>query len=1323
MNNSIKPYLIISVLFMFPLITFGQVINLGTAEDFMIFSCNGAVSNTGASNITGDIGSDLGTISGFGTSTVNGSFYNADAVTAQAKIDVINTYNQLIAVPATVTSHAPAFGNGETLTAGVYTVAGAGSLALNLTLDGLGDTCSLFVFRFGGAFATGAASSITLINGAQACNVFWVAEGASSLAANTIMKGTVLANNAAVSAATGCDIEGRLISTTGAISFGQSTGYIPICLSACTPFTLPPILSCCIPDFGGTINFVAFTSSGAITNAGASNFNGNIGSNLGAIGGFGTSTVNGSFYNANPKTAKTKIDLTDLYNQLTLYPTTDGSHAPAFGSGETLTKGVYDVAGAGSLAGVITLDAENDSDAVFIFRFGGAFAAGAASSVVLTNGAQACSVFWVAEGAVSAGAGSVIRGTFLANNGAVAVGANSKLDGRLFSTSGAITFDQIKADNSAPCRKPGCCTVTSIWNGSVSSDWFNNSNWDAGTPDSNINAVIPSGKPNMPIISSTNSNCKNLDINASASITLSGSNGIDIYGDWTNNGTFNGNAGTVTLKGLSGNKIISTSNQRLTNLTIDNESITNFSSGSIELTGTLDIVSGNFNTNNSLTLISDALGTARINEIPFKCKYTLDMSDSWGDDWDGGYITVLVDGVSIGDFYCKGANSQDNFYTSNGSNVQIQYSSGTFEDENSYTLKDGFGSTLFSDGPIPAIGKNVFSTVSNCSFLNPITGNITMQRYIDAGSTNWRFLTSAISGTTLADFNDDFITSGFTGSDFPTFPFTSIQFYDETQPSFQDSGFVAATSTTNPVAIGQGIWVWSGDTITGTQPFTIDITGPPNVGDISLPITYTNSGMPAEDGWNMVGNPYPSTINWDSPSISKSGINNAIYIWNPDNEQYASYVAGLGTNGGSKDIASSQAFRVQANSPGASVILTEASKTSLDGSFLKQNSIAPLKIKAKNSSGNDELLINFNTNASNTFDPLYDAKKILSTNVNLPSMSSINNGIDYSINQMNPQEINIPIKILSAISDTHIVSFENVALFNNVSCLILEDLFTGNIYDLALMDSFSIYISDTTQSARFLLHIGAPIDIEINDISCFGNNDGKIIFNKNSPSTYNINWLDSLNNILASNTNVFQTDSLTNLNGGHYFISTTDSFCGNKIDTVFINEPALIIPQFSSSTDTTYLSNGGNVSFNNLSTNAISFLWDFDDLTTSSLVSPSHTFTQTGSYNVTLNAFQNNNCFETISNNIVVLNLTTSISNTNLNEEVKIWINNNILSVKKDRIKAIYIRDVLGKLLFSSKKSTIKQQFNLSHLSSQTLIVIIQSEKSFNSFKINFIKK
>jgi gliding motility-associated-like protein len=210
----------------------------GATIDFALFTSNGALSNTGTSIVTGDIGSDLGAIAGFGVpSILNGTSYNADAVTAQAKIDLVIAYNQLVAVPCTnCNTHTPSFGS-ETLTPGVYTVAGAGSLAGALTLDGLGDTNAVFIFRFGGAFAGGAASSIILTNDARYCNIYWVSEGAISLGANTIMKGTMLANNAAVSAAASCDIEGRMLSTTGAIAFGPAIISSRACISPLPPPT------------------------------------------------------------------------------------------------------------------------------------------------------------------------------------------------------------------------------------------------------------------------------------------------------------------------------------------------------------------------------------------------------------------------------------------------------------------------------------------------------------------------------------------------------------------------------------------------------------------------------------------------------------------------------------------------------------------------------------------------------------------------------------------------------------------------------------------------------------------------------------------------------------------------------------------------------------------------------------------------------------------------------------------------------------------------------------------------------------------------------
>ena len=156
-------------------------ISLGTAANFALFTVAGAVGNTGISQVSGNIGTNVGAITGFGApSIVNGTIYNAEATTAQCIIDLQAAYVQLSTTPATNTAHAPAFGSGETLYPGVYSIAGAGSVAGNLTLDAQGDPNAMFIFQIGGAFTTGAGATIILINGSSSCNVFWVAEGAIS---------------------------------------------------------------------------------------------------------------------------------------------------------------------------------------------------------------------------------------------------------------------------------------------------------------------------------------------------------------------------------------------------------------------------------------------------------------------------------------------------------------------------------------------------------------------------------------------------------------------------------------------------------------------------------------------------------------------------------------------------------------------------------------------------------------------------------------------------------------------------------------------------------------------------------------------------------------------------------------------------------------------------------------------------------------------------------------------------------------------------------------------------------------------------------------
>lgn len=161
-----------------------------------------------------------------------------------------------------------------------------------------------------------------------------------------------------------------------------------------------------------------------------------------------TPTIDGSYkvdfngnYDVIPGNVCTlaSLNLQNLYLEL-LNITATGTHGLTFGSGETITAGVYTVAGAMSVAGVLTLDGGGNPDALFVFRVNGAINTAIATSILLTNGANAANVFFTAVGAVGIGADNVISGNYIAYGAAAALGANCIFNGRLFSTSGAVAF-------------------------------------------------------------------------------------------------------------------------------------------------------------------------------------------------------------------------------------------------------------------------------------------------------------------------------------------------------------------------------------------------------------------------------------------------------------------------------------------------------------------------------------------------------------------------------------------------------------------------------------------------------------------------------------------------------------------------------------------------------------------------------------------------------------------------------------------------------------------------------------------------------------------
>ncbi|MBU2019508.1 MAG: DUF3494 domain-containing protein [Bacteroidetes bacterium] len=436
-----------------PMAFLAQAPNLGTAANFVIFSASGAITNSGISQITGNVGTNNGALTGFGN--VNGVMHNADGASAQAAADLLIAYNQLNAV---VPSSFPAssLGNGQILLPGNHAITGASTINLDLFLNAQGNPNAVFIILIQGTLSANANSKIKLMNGALACNVFWKVEGLISMASGASMKGTFIANNAAINMNTGDTLEGRALSTAGAVTADGILAYTPI--GCGSPVLTGPVA----PDLGVAACFALFSSDGAVSNAGITNLKGDVGSNNGSASGFDPLLVNGTIHAIpDDTTSRCADDLLIAYNYLNnLSPDIELLYPAQFGNNLVLTPHTYIMQGACSFTDTLYLNAQGNSNAVFVIQINGALTTSTYSKVVLLNGALSENVYWKVEGAVNINNYSIFRGTIVCNNGALgALNTGVVLDGRALTTSGALSSTNVTV--TATKLPTDCASLTS----------------------------------------------------------------------------------------------------------------------------------------------------------------------------------------------------------------------------------------------------------------------------------------------------------------------------------------------------------------------------------------------------------------------------------------------------------------------------------------------------------------------------------------------------------------------------------------------------------------------------------------------------------------------------------------------------------------------------------------------------------------------------------------------------------------------------------------------------------------------------------------------
>jgi len=194
-------------------------VGLGTAASFSVLA-GSTVTNTGPTTMFGDLGLSPGS-SVTGAPHVLGATHVDDAVAIGAKNALTTAYNNAAGRPSNGSAGTDLAG--QVFLPGVRTA--SSSLLLSsgsVTLDAQGDPDAVFIFQIASTLITASNTSVQLVNGAQACNVFWQVGSSATLGTGTRFVGTIMAL-ATITANTAATIHGRLLAGTGAVNLETNT--------------------------------------------------------------------------------------------------------------------------------------------------------------------------------------------------------------------------------------------------------------------------------------------------------------------------------------------------------------------------------------------------------------------------------------------------------------------------------------------------------------------------------------------------------------------------------------------------------------------------------------------------------------------------------------------------------------------------------------------------------------------------------------------------------------------------------------------------------------------------------------------------------------------------------------------------------------------------------------------------------------------------------------------------------------------------------------------------------------------------------------------
>lgn len=183
-----------------------------------------AVTNTGATKITGDLGLSPGTsVGGFPPGILNGTLHINDAIGTQAKLDLTAAYNDIAG--RTTADMVTLAGNigGLTLTPGLYR--STSSMAISsgdVIFDAKGNANAVFIIKIASTLTITSGRKVILSGGALASNIFWQVGSSATFGTTSVFKGTVMAMQS-ITFATGATLDGRALAIIAGVTMDGNT--------------------------------------------------------------------------------------------------------------------------------------------------------------------------------------------------------------------------------------------------------------------------------------------------------------------------------------------------------------------------------------------------------------------------------------------------------------------------------------------------------------------------------------------------------------------------------------------------------------------------------------------------------------------------------------------------------------------------------------------------------------------------------------------------------------------------------------------------------------------------------------------------------------------------------------------------------------------------------------------------------------------------------------------------------------------------------------------------------------------------------------------